>query len=143
MKRRTFLVGLVSSALLLIGASGAPIGIGTQAFDFNLSTTETSTGRKYLGDDVYSKVIDMVACPNATTKTVAHGVSGGMDFILTESGVMGGTSGGVFVPFSHAYSANGYDYWQVDTANAGLITVGTAANRSSITCTAVLYYTKP
>lgn len=109
-----------------------------------LDTVESSTGFTWTDDSlVYSKVISLGACPNATTKTVAHGVAAGIDVVLPISGVFREGATGVVAPFSQAISGGAYDYWEIDTAISGLITIGSNVDRSASTCTAVLYYTKP
>lgn len=137
MKRLTLVLILLLSTLFPLSAFGDHVGL-------DLDTNEADVGFTWIDSKiVHSKVIDMGACPNATTKTVAHGIAGGISSVLPLSGITQEDASGVVSPFSQSDAANGYDYWKVDTAIGGLITIGSDADRSGSTCTAVLYYTKP
>jgi hypothetical protein len=105
---------------------------------------EVKTGDTYNGKAVYVKEVDFGALPNATTKTVAHGVSGGMDEILPKGGMMG-TNPATNQKFKLDYTnnTNNYLYYNIDADNGGLITVVTNSNWSTTTAKVIIYYTKP
>lgn len=64
----------------------------------DFSTTEHATGSKWIdGKEIYRKVIDTGALPNATTKSVAHGIIG-LDTIVKLYGVAKNTSEGGIYP---------------------------------------------
>lgn len=100
--------------------------------------SETLTNKLFFGDRVHRKVVNIGALPNATTKTVAHGIS---DFarmwIASESFASDGTN--IFpLPYPDVTSSSTIEV----RANQTLVTIVTGANYSAYNGLVVLEYTK-
>ena len=126
-------------------ATGAGLGDGAvtaikTAFGGSYSTSEVNTGFKWIdGKDIYKKTVDFGTLPNATTKNVAHGISG-LEMIISISGVAY-SPGVAFLPLGlpHPTAANSISLF----ANSIDISILTGSNRTTYTSSYVtLYYTK-
>ena len=100
------------------------------------STSEINTGAKWIDDSaIYKKTINFGALPNASTKAVAHNISG-LSTIVNIEGVV--LSGNVYQPL------NFYDGASIRVAYVGATTVNfyTTNDQSGATAYITLYYTK-
>ena len=103
------------------------------------STTEIDTGKKWINNKpIYKKVVDIGNLPNATLKTVAHGISN-IGLIITIRGFA--TSGTEFIPLPFTHSSSLEAQVQV-YASGDNINVRTGNDRSSSTGYVILEYTK-
>lgn len=76
-------------------------GLATSALQ-NYSESEQDTGRKWIGaETVYSKTVDTGALPNATSKNVAHGITG-LDRLIHIIGAAKNTTSGDQLPLPYA-----------------------------------------
>lgn len=100
------------------------------------STAETLTNETYLGYPVYRKVINFGALPNATTKSVAHGISSPYEIIKIIGYATNGTRY-INIDFYASGPFSAYSY--VDGAN---IVVGAAGNMSTYLGKITLEYIK-
>lgn len=105
------------------------------------SDTETVIGT-WLNKPLYRKVIDCGALPNATTKTVNHGISN-LDRVCRFDCIALNTTTKTNVPVPIAISLNNTSSNLISTINDTVISFNTGANLSSYnSCFAVLEYTK-
>lgn len=105
----------------------------------NRSSSEVATAYTFTdGDTIYSKTIDLGTLPNATTKNVAHGLTG-HDKIVGWSGFAYTGAGGTMLPLPFPSSAGGYVEIYITSTN---IVVIAASNRSSYNGHFTLFYTK-
>lgn len=104
------------------------------------STTEINTGKKWIdGKDIYQKVVDFGALPNATSKTVIFSFSG-IDNIVSISGIA--KSSGATVPMPRVVtSSTGKLDLYANTYN-GQIVIETDADYSSYYGYVTIEYTK-
>ena len=105
----------------------------------NITTgTEYETGRIIDGKKEYGKRIDLGTLPNATSKSVAHGISratkilGYKAFANNANGVFGG------VPLPHV-SLNNYIELQITSTN---VFISSSINASIFTGVIEIYYLK-
>lgn len=115
----------------------AVIGLGAEGY----STDETVVGGTWVdGKTIYKKTINFGALPNATTKTIAHGISG-IDHIVDLKGVAWNSSGTTInLPYTNYYGAQYQVTWYVDKTN---INIGAGDDKSGYSnCYVTLYYTK-
>lgn len=103
------------------------------------STTEINTGAKWIdGSTIYKKTIDCGSLPNATSKSVSHGISGIGNIIKFEGWASDGSS---WVPLPLVATSDTYNV-QV-SVSLTQITLATGQNRSSyLSSYATIYYTK-
>lgn len=115
----------------------AVIGLGAGGY----STEEAITNSTWVdGKTIYKKTISFGALPNATTKTVAHGISG-ISHIIDMKAVAWNSSGTTIVlPYAHPQSVQYQVSWHVDNTNINIITGDDKSGYSS--CYVTLYYTK-
>jgi len=101
------------------------------------SLVEKMTGIWVNGDTVYTKTVDLGNLPNATTKNVAHGITG-LSQVIRFYGA--GYNSGVpnWIPIPYATSG---DLMSV-IINATNISLVTAQNLSALTGTLTIEYTK-
>ena len=105
------------------------------------STTETKTNKVWIdGKPIYRKVIDLGALPNATTKTVNHGISN-LDAIINWYGYAERPSDGGHFPLPYVFGGLAENNIGV-FASPSVITVTTGTDRSAMTGTIILEYTK-
>ena len=105
------------------------------------STNEINTGAKWIdGTAIYKKTINFGALPNATSKSVAHGISN-LGILIKFEGVASNSSGRrlplpiLYEPSSAAFNT------QLDCNNTS-ITIVTAQNQSEYSACITIYYTK-
>ncbi len=117
------------------GATGATGAAGTNA-TFTYSTNETFTGNYWIdGKEVYRKVINIGQLPNATTKNVAHGITGLSWVISSETYSSNGTNFSP-IPYTGSSSINIY----INNTN---VIISASTNYSTYnTAYTVLLYTK-
>ena len=115
----------------------AVIGLGAEGY----STEETVSGGTWVdGKTIYKKTINFGALPNATTKAVAHGISG-ISHIIDMKGVAWNSSGTTIVlPYAHPQGVQYQVSWHVDNTNINIITGDNKSGYSS--CYVTIYYTK-
>jgi len=102
------------------------------------STTEQKTGLKWIdGKDIYRKVIDFGALPNATYKNVQHGISN-LGEVLKQFGFV--NINGTTLPIPAANPDPLYSITLQTTSS--VVTVITGTNRSAYNATIILEYTK-
>ena len=109
--------------------------------NLSYSTTEHKTGKKWIdGKDIWSATVDCGALPNATSKTVSHGIAN-IDRI-TKVECNSSTNAGLTIPIPYApldILGNGVGI-SVDKTS---IYLGTGVDRSNFTSTyCTLEYTK-
>lgn len=101
-------------------------------------TSETDTGKNWInGNRIYRKVINFGALPNATSKSVAHGIAS-IGAMISMNGVMTGATYIQPIPFVHTTASGSVMLW-VDTTN---VTLNTGADYSSYTGYIILEYTE-
>lgn len=119
------------------------IGVyGGDPLNLDYSLAELSTGATWVdGSPIYKKTINFGALPNATSKTVAHGISN-LGRVLKIEGYAYRSSNQTTYPIpfiSKDAAANNIG----TTVNSTNIEIGTGTDRSGITeCYVTLYYTK-
>lgn len=99
------------------------------------TTTEQLTGAVWIdGKQIYRKVIDTTALPNATTKNVAHGITG-MTKVISLNGMASG-SGTVNrpLPYADATLTDAVEL-DIDATNVSLRSTG---NQSAFTASHVV-----
>lgn len=102
----------------------------------NYSTTEHAVGKWIDGSTLYEKTIDCGALPNATTKSVAHGISN-IDKILDVKGIA--IRSGAFKPIPYIWNTTHIDVEATDV----YVYLNTSSDMSSYTNTYVtVRYTK-
>ena len=113
------------------------IDLGSIGLDY--STTEVDTGAKWIdGSTIYKKTINFGALPNATSKSVAHGITN-LGVVVGMDGTASNGTYRLFLPYAAPTST---DCIALDV-NATNVNVGTGYNRSGYTeCYITLYYTK-
>lgn len=114
---------------------------GTDAQADVYSTTETKTNKVWIdGKPIYRKVVDLGTLPNATTKTVSHGISN-LDVIIKWTGYVERPSNHGHFPLPYVFGGVTENNIGV-FANQNLITITTGADRSMMNGTIILEYTK-
>ena len=108
--------------------------------DMDYSTSEQDTGCKWIdGKKIYKKTIDIGTLPNATTKTVAHGISN-LGLVIKAEGFSSESSGvRVTLPFSSVVSVADQIAMRFEATN---IVITTGLNRSNFSGYVTLWYTK-
>lgn len=74
--------------------------------DLSYSSTETLTTITWLGSPVYRKTIDVGALPNATSKIVAHGITG-LNYSVKIEGIAISGNTTIPLPYSNDTGAGG------------------------------------
>lgn len=105
-------------------------------------TSEKNTGVKWIdGSAIYKKTINFGALPNATNKTVAHGITN-LSRVIKLEGYSYRSSDSVTYPIPFSSNVNVVNNIGV-TVTSTDIDLGTGSDRSNITeCYITLYYTK-
>lgn len=111
-------------------------GNGGAGFD-DYSTSETVTNKRWLGSTVYRKVVSLGALPNATVKSVAHGIISYS--AITALHVIVQNGAGTAYALNIVEGGN-TDATYMDTTNVYL---ATATDRTAFSAYAVIEYTKP
>ena len=105
------------------------------------STSEVLTAERWIdGKPVYRKVVSMGALPNATTKSIAHGISN-LDEHLGLSGVAFHANGDTRIPLPYVSTSNGTIQMHIGKTNVivtNRIDMSVTYNKSY----AIIYYTK-
>jgi len=124
----------------------APSG-GSGGLHKDYSTSEQATDRTWIdGRTIYQKTIDFGLLPNATLKSVAHGISN-LDFTIAWEAVAADTTGGGAgnteypLPASNTASLPNQIQLQINTTGA-TINIRTGSNRSSYYAYITLFYVK-
>ena len=112
------------------------------AFGGNYSTSEVNTGFTWIdGKPIYKKTVNFGALPNATSKTVAHGISS-LNWVINVESV-GKRSDGVFCPTPlvppGGSALDRYGFFELDATN---IVFYTGYNYSSTSAYVTIWYTK-
>ena len=103
------------------------------------STSEASTGEKWIdGKSIYRKTINFGALPNATTKSVAHNITGLSDVVKIE-GIAKSSSGNYSSVPVVPGNANALCDCNV---NATDVSMSSGSDRSSWSAYVTIYYTK-
>jgi hypothetical protein len=121
-------------------------GVQSSKIDFktlsgNYSLEEQDTGFTWVdGSTIYKKTISIGTLPNATTKSVAHGISNLGNVVKIEGWAYSSYDGFHFpLPFASTVSNN--ESIQVFAGNQNII-VSTGVNRTAFISYITLYYTK-
>ena len=87
------------------------------------STTETKTNKVWIdGKPIYRKVVDFGALPNATTKSVTHGIVG-MTHLIRINVIAENTSGPYFLNIPYPDFSSTYTIRStIDTTNVNIVT---------------------
>ena len=104
----------------------------------NYSLGEQRIGTWIDGKPLYRKVVNFGTLPNATTKSVEHGISNVLYF-KTITGMA--TNNDNFLPLPFMYENNAANSIRL-LANKTNITIGASTNRSSFSAYVILEYTK-
>ncbi len=120
-------------------ASGALLEQANPSINFSFS--EQDTGRTYVsGEIIYQKTIDVGGLPNATSKDVAHNITG-LDFVIDMFGVSKDTSSDNYLPLPNVDDIASFSVrLQVDST---VIRLDTGEDRTAFdTSHVTLQYTK-
>lgn len=105
----------------------------------NYSTSETLIGKWIDGKDLFQKTIDCGALPNASTKTVAHGITG-LGYTVSIAGTSKRPSDGTVISLPRAFNGNCID---ILTNSQNILITISVGNMTAFTQTYVtLKYTK-
>lgn len=115
----------------------AVIGLGAEGY----STEETITGGTWVdGKTIYKKTISFGALPNATGKTVAHGITN-LGMVVKLEGVA--TNGTYYYNLPLVYQGSDSNYNVELYATSTVVGVKANTNRSMFTSSYItIYYTK-
>lgn len=115
----------------------AIIGLGAEGY----STEETITGGTWVdGKTIYKKTISFGALPNATDKTVAHGITN-LGMVVKLEGVA--TNGTYYYNLPLVYQGSDSNYNVELYATSTVVGVKANTNRSMFTSSYItIYYTK-
>lgn len=115
----------------------AVIGLGAGGY----STEETITGSTWVdGKTIYKKTISFGALPNATDKTVAHGITN-LGMVVKLEGVA--TNGTYYYNLPLVYQGSDSNYNVELYATSTVVGVKANTNRSMFTSSYItIYYTK-
>lgn len=106
------------------------------------STSEVDTGSTWVnGAPIYKKTFNFGTLPNATSKTVAHGISSLAQVVKIEA-VAHSTNTGRFIMMPLVYNSNDTTYNTEISVTATNIEARSAMDRSGYTAYVTLYYTK-
>lgn len=106
----------------------------------NYSTSEVDTKVKWIdGKTIYRKTINIGALPNATSKTVAHGITNLGLVIKAEGFASESSSVRITFPFTSAAAVGDQVAMRFEATNIVIIT---GVDRSSFSGYVTLYYTK-
>jgi hypothetical protein len=106
----------------------------------NYSTSEVDTKVKWIDNKtIYRKTINIGTLPNATTKTVAHGISN-LGLVIKAEGFASESSGvRITFPFASVAAAGDQVAMRFEATNVVIIT---GVDRSSFSGYITLWYTK-
>lgn len=104
----------------------------------SFSASEQDSGRRWIdGSTIYFKYVDCGTLPNATTKSVAHGITN-LDLVIEAKGMADDGTDQTPIPVDDAIAANHLTL-VVDATNVNL---DSNKNYSSYTGFVILYYLK-
>lgn len=108
--------------------------------DMNYSTSEQDTGCKWIdGKPIYKKTVDIGALPNATTKTVAHGITN-LGLVIKAEGFASESSGvRITFPFASVAAVGDQVAMRFEATNIVIIA---GVNRSGFSGYVTIWYTK-
>ena len=107
--------------------------------DNTYSTTETDTGRKWIGGKaIYRKLIATGTLPNTASKAIPTGITG-MDSLIALYGAASSPAARLSLPFVAADSVN---WVNILYTSANTLSITTGANFSAYTGYVILEYTK-
>lgn len=113
---------------------------GDDPIILDYSTSEVNTGAKWVdGSAIYKKTINFGALPNATTKTVAHGISG-LSQVVRLEGIIS-RPGGVYSPAPFVSYSSISDQIELSVHNTEVL-ASTGYDWSTSTAYITIYYTK-
>lgn len=118
-------------------------GTPMPAAGFTYSTTETTTGNKWIdGSPIYAKTISVGPLPNKTSKSVTHGITGMTNLIRAEAYAKNSSST-AFISIDHPISLTTGQYGiSFDITNTN-ISISASTNLSAYTSAYVtIFYTK-
>lgn len=102
------------------------------------STTETKTNKVWIdGKPIYRKIVDIGTLPNASTKSVNHGISS-LESVVRTYGMAGGPASQLPLPFVSISSNTSIQFAIVGTT----IDIITGVDRSAYTGWVAIEYTK-
>lgn len=105
------------------------------------STSEINTGAKWIdGSAIYKKTINFGALPNATTKTVAHGISN-LNYVIKLEGMTTSSTDSIFRPLPHLDTASLSNQVLIE-ADSTNIYLYTGVNYSNLSAYITIEYTK-
>ena len=127
-----------SGDIVISGGSGA--GVGTSELPA-YSTSEVLTAERWInGKPVYRKVVSMGALPNATAKSIAHGISD-LDENLGLGGVAFNVNGDARIPLPYVHTSTSSVQMHMSKTTVVVTTrvdMSVSYNKSY----AIIYYTK-
>lgn len=105
----------------------------------NYSTSEVNTGMKWIdGKTIYRKVVDFGALPNASSKTVNHGISGLSEVIFASAIVCVSNT---WTPLNYA-TQDGLQYVNFFRVEPTVVMIRTGVDRSTSKAKIIIEYTK-
>ena len=127
-----------SGDIVISGGSGA--GVGTSELPA-YSASEVLTAERWInGKPVYRKVVSMGALPNATAKSIAHGISD-LDENLGLSGVAFNVNGDTRIPLPYVHTSTSIVQMHM-TKTTVIVTTRVDMSVSYNKSYAIIYYTK-
>ena len=106
----------------------------------NYNSSEKVIGTWIDGKPLYRKVINFGQLPNATSKSVAHGISN-LKHIVKMEGVASASGGNLFIPIPNVDTSTTYNINLY--ANASNVVIKTSSDRTSMTiCYVIIEYIK-
>lgn len=109
----------------------------------NYSTSEVDTGAKWInGKSIYCKVIDIGYLPNNTDKLVAHNITNFGSLIKIEGRALRSTDNVWFPLPNTPHPRVNLNTSITLTVNSTDVIIGTGTDRSNMTGTVTLWYTK-
>ena len=127
-----------SGDIVISGGSGA--GVGTSELPA-YSASEVLTAERWInGKPVYRKVVSMGALPNATAKSIAHGISD-LDEDLGLSGVAFNVNGDTRIPLPYVHTSTSIVQMHMSKTTV-IVTTRVDMSVSYNKSYAIIYYTK-
>lgn len=111
--------------------------------DMDYSTSEQDTGCKWIdGKKIYKKTVDIGTLPNATTKSVAHGITSIGTFIDAKGSALRSSDSIWFQIPNVPNPTAGIDTGIGLTVSSSNIEISTGRDRTNMTGYVTLWYTK-
>lgn len=109
---------------------------------YNLTSSEVLTGETFLGDPVYTKLIDIGALPNKTSKTLKTGLSNANYIWIDITHSIAFNAGACYpIPYPDPTTPANAITARITNSGANII-VTTASNWSTYSAYIVIKYTK-